>query len=46
MTLYLYAARVPEPCAERPVLWTWRRLQERTRVVWNSSGFFQVFDEL
>jgi len=42
---YLFAARVPEPCQERPCLWTWRGLMAGTRVVWDFSGFFQVFDE-
>ena len=34
---YLFAARVPELCQERVVLWTWRRMMERTRVVWEDA---------
>lgn len=34
---YRFAARVPEPCRERVVLWTWRGLREGTRVVWEGA---------
>ena len=34
---YLFAVRVLEPCRERVVLWTWWRMMERTRVVWEDA---------